>query len=452
MNGAGSSGPTAAALAARITGRTATRIADDIRRAVDSGVLRAGVRMPTIRALAAELQVSPTTVSEAWHQLTRAGVLRSAGRRGTFVVHPGGMSHLHTASGVITTHLGDGGPDPALLPPLDEAINAGLRAPGLHAHDFAYLTPELLRAVRRTWPFEPEAWTSTEGGSHASFLAISVLADRGGPIALEQPTTPRVHTLLHHRRVPVLEVPWDAHGPQPQELRKALEAGATAFVVQLRGHVPTGLRVTERRLAEMVAVLRDFPDVIVFEDDNLGPLLRDPDPSMGAELPGRVLKVRSYTPAFGLDLRTGVLAGPEPLIRAVNLARGMAGVWTSRILQNALAHLLTDPVTARHVARAGRRYRSRRGSLVSALARHGVHVDGEEGLIIWVPVHSEEDAVERLASVGVVSGPGAPCWFGTPPRPYIRVPTSLLPDGGGAQVNQLAEVIAEVADPDGSVA
>jgi DNA-binding transcriptional regulator YhcF (GntR family) len=50
-----------------------------------SGDLPAGTRLPTVRALAAELGVSHGTVARAYKELEADGVLVTEGRRGTFV-------------------------------------------------------------------------------------------------------------------------------------------------------------------------------------------------------------------------------------------------------------------------------------------------------------------------------------------------------------------------------
>ena len=53
---------------------------------VASGVLRVSARLPTIRQLAGDLGVAPGTVARAYAELEAAGVVRTDGRRGTFVV------------------------------------------------------------------------------------------------------------------------------------------------------------------------------------------------------------------------------------------------------------------------------------------------------------------------------------------------------------------------------
>ncbi|WP_238438660.1 GntR family transcriptional regulator, partial [Frankia nepalensis] len=66
--------------------RSARGIAGSVSRLVSAGTLPAGTRLPTVRELATELGISPTTVSQAWRTLARAGVISPRGRAGTFVL------------------------------------------------------------------------------------------------------------------------------------------------------------------------------------------------------------------------------------------------------------------------------------------------------------------------------------------------------------------------------
>ncbi|MFD0523044.1 GntR family transcriptional regulator [Paractinoplanes durhamensis] len=68
--------------------RSARGIAAAVGRLVSAGSLPVGTRLPTVRDVARELGVSPTTVSEAWRSLTRAGAIQTRGRSGTFVATP----------------------------------------------------------------------------------------------------------------------------------------------------------------------------------------------------------------------------------------------------------------------------------------------------------------------------------------------------------------------------
>lgn len=63
---------------------------DQVRSAVEAAVadgsLAPGTRLPTVRALAANLGLAPNTVARAYRELEARGLIVGRGRRGTFVV------------------------------------------------------------------------------------------------------------------------------------------------------------------------------------------------------------------------------------------------------------------------------------------------------------------------------------------------------------------------------
>jgi len=60
-------------------------IAEQIR----SGVLAVGTRLPSVRGLAQGLDLAPNTVARAYRELEAAGLVETAGRRGTVVAVTG---------------------------------------------------------------------------------------------------------------------------------------------------------------------------------------------------------------------------------------------------------------------------------------------------------------------------------------------------------------------------
>ena len=61
------------------------QIMDEVRRAVVVGTLKAEDPLPSVRELAAELVVNPRTVSQAYQELEREGVIYVRRGQGTFV-------------------------------------------------------------------------------------------------------------------------------------------------------------------------------------------------------------------------------------------------------------------------------------------------------------------------------------------------------------------------------
>ncbi|MDT8913400.1 PLP-dependent aminotransferase family protein [Amycolatopsis sp. PS_44_ISF1] len=433
-------------LTARIGERTGRGIAGAVSGLIRDGEVLPGARLPTVRALAAELSVSPTTIAEAWAQLRAAGLIGTGRRRGTTVLAPPpGPAAARSFEGWRTIDLEHGRPDPALLPPLEEAVAAGVRMERSNSSAKDFITPRLRAAVDPAWPFPAEDWTVAAGGHEGVTLACQALARPGDVIAVEEPTAPWLLEVLRRSRIHVVPVRCDEHGPQPESLTDALTHRPAAFVYQPRAHVPLGHSVPAERIAALAAVLdsaRSAP--VVIEHDDLGPLASGPALSLGTHRPDRVLLVRSYCTAFGPELRSCVLAGAAPVVARVRELRASGPIWSSRILQDAQAFLLTDAATGVLLRRARGRYAERRAALADALAGHGIRARTDDGLALWVPVPDETRTLVTLAANGVSAGPGRRCHARPTSASHIRVAIGQLPDDPGL-VTDLATMIATAA-------
>lgn len=85
---------------------------------INSGTLAVGTKLPTVRALAEQLDLAANTVARAYRELEAAGLLDTRGRAGTFVASSGDVSRhkLQRAAATyaaVARDLGIG-PDEAL--------------------------------------------------------------------------------------------------------------------------------------------------------------------------------------------------------------------------------------------------------------------------------------------------------------------------------------------------
>ena len=65
------------------------QLADQVRFAVAAGRLVVGERLPSVRVLALEVRVNPNTVSRAWRELARDGVVETRRGEGVYVAQGG---------------------------------------------------------------------------------------------------------------------------------------------------------------------------------------------------------------------------------------------------------------------------------------------------------------------------------------------------------------------------
>ncbi|SEG85252.1 DNA-binding transcriptional regulator, MocR family, contains an aminotransferase domain [Nonomuraea solani] len=439
----------AAWLAQRIADPSARGIAAALTDLIRDGSVTAQTRLPTVRGLARELRVSSGTVAEAWSELRRHGMIRTDRRRGTIVLGPPDVPRPIRYERI--GHWGDrlaidltiASPDAALLPPLESALIAAASAEGLNDYARETITPRLRAAVEPGWPFPAREWLAVGGGYEGVQLLCQTTALPGERIAIEEPTAARLLDILETIGVRIIPVACDENGPIPAALDRALRARPVAFVYQPRGQSPCGHAVTPERSAELAALLEPTTTLIV-EDDGIGELSVSPMVSMGTRFPGRTVLVRSYSKSHGPDLRIAVMGGAADAVERVRVLRSFGTGWTSRILQDTLAHLLGDAGARETVTRARGVYAERRARLAAELAARGVRTGGRDGLVLWVPVRDEPAALVTLAAHGISVAPGSRYVIGPAPSAHLRLATARLTDDP-AELAALADVIALAA-------
>lgn len=332
-----------------------------------------------------------------------------------------------------------GNPDTALLPPLAPAFAwaaaEGDREPVLYGH--APVEPELARLARAELdadgvPAGPVAAAS--GSLDAIERVLAAHLRPGDTVAVEDPGWGSLLDLVPALGLRTVPVGLDDEGPLPDDVRRALEAGARALIVTDRAQNPTGATVGAARARALRAVLRAHPQTLLVEDDH-GHRIVDLPLHPLAGVTRHWAFVRSAAKAYGPDLRFAVLTGDDVTLDRVRGRQRLGPGWVSRITQRAVLWLMAEAaVDARAVAEA---YGSRRDALIAALARRGVEARGRSGMNVWVPVPDETGAVARLLHAGWAVAPGARFRIGSPPG--IRITVSTLAE---EEIEGLADSIA----------
>ena len=434
-------------LATALEDRSARGIAATVGRLIRSGALDPGDRLPTVREIASQIGVSPTTVGEAWQALAAAGAIESRGRAGTFVRQGSGphgperYQRITRGPGVYSHDLSTGIPDPALLPDLDRARSLADQGDLTTNYFDDPVDPGLLTALEDLWPFPAQRITVVDGCLDALDRITSVLVRFGDRVLVENPTFPPLLDLLGDLGAEVVAVDLDEHGPVPDSLAAGLELHPVALFLQPRAHNPTGIAMDEIRAKELAALLADAPDVIVVENDHAAEISAAPLHSLGVSLPDRTVHIHGFSKSHGPDLRLAAIGGSAAVVGAVVSRRRLGPGWSSRILQRLLAAMLTDDATVRAVERARDEYATRRARLASALAVRGVATGGSDGIHLWIPVADEQTALVALASRGIGASPGGPFATGPVEGDHIRVTAGLVADG----FDELADMLADAA-------
>jgi DNA-binding transcriptional MocR family regulator len=432
-------------LAQRLQGSTAKALGSGLTQLIDGGELAPGAHLPTIRDFARAAGVSPGTVMSAWSRVRDTGRLSTRRRGGTVVADlradfRADVAPARLAQDWSQVELSMVTPDPELLPDLTAAVSAALGTPDLHAAERAYITPRLLRCVQTSWPFDAQAWNVVGGGSEALVLATAAAAS-GGRIAVEEPVSPGYLDILRTLGIEPVGVSADEQGPTVASVTAALRSGVAALVLQPSGAYALDGALTADRAAEIALLTSQLaPDTWIIEDDSAGPL-SDVEPiTLGNHLPDRVIRVRSYCKAYGIDLRTAVLGGCTELVDKTVRLRSFGMASNSRVLQNALTALIEDESTADAMVRARAAYRHRRQAALAAFVKVGLSATASaNGFVVWVQVPDETSALINLARQGIVVAAGSKSFI-APPRGMLRISVLQLPDNP-SQVDDLAVAV-----------
>ncbi|SFI33177.1 MULTISPECIES: aminotransferase class I/II-fold pyridoxal phosphate-dependent enzyme [Microbacterium] len=393
-----------------ITGTSAAEIADSVRALVDSGRVVPGEALPPVRTLADRLGVNRNTVVAAYRLLGQAGTVETLGRGGTRVASPAPLAVEGYAQDSVLRDVGDGNPDPALIPDPSRALTALAGRPILYGEPV--IDPDLERWAR-DWMTpdvaDPAALrlTVTGGAVDAMERLLAQALVRDDAVALEDPCfLSGIRTVRLGGYRPVA-VPVDEEGMTVEGLRAALAQGVRAVICTPRAQNPTGASLTAERAAQLRAVLADHPYVLVIADDHFSMLTRQPYHSIIGPEHRRWALVRSVSKFLGPDMCLAVTASdPETADRlAMRLSPG--STWVSHLLQRLAVALVTDPAVMAAVDRAGEHYLRRNRAFAARLTALGVPCDAGDGLSLWVDVDGPAGpVVERLMRRGWLARAG----------------------------------------------
>ncbi len=426
-----------------IKGSTAVEISTSIESAIRRRSLAPDAPLPTVRACAETLGVSPATVASAYRILRDRGLIVTRGRRGTAVSpQPPVVLSLPTAVPRGVRDLANGNPDRTLLPELEPALAAV--EPRQRLYGEPMISTGLIDWIRRDLArdgIDARQVSIVSGALDGLERVMQVHLRQGDPVAVEDPAFTGTMGLLHAAGHVPIPVEVDDFGMLPSALGSALSEGARAVVITPRAQNPTGAALTAERADALRDVLAAHPEVLVLEDDHAGPVCGADAVTLttGRE---RWAIARSFSKALGPDLRVAALAGDELTIARVEGRQLLGMRWVSHILQELVLTLLRSRGMKSTLRDARVTYTRRRRALIEALAERGIEATGRSGLNVWIPVPEESAVVSRLLEMGWAVSAGERFRIATPPG--IRVTTASLPE---QDAPAFAEALAAALTP-----
>ncbi|MDQ3504985.1 MAG: PLP-dependent aminotransferase family protein [Actinomycetota bacterium] len=378
------------------------QVANRVRELVSTGVLRPGVRVPSIRALAADAGLARGMVESAYDQLIAEGWLTARRGAGTYVAEVGHLpaAAVATATTAATTaatatstenrppaSAGAARPGPVQFdtgtPWLDPRHNAGWRRawrevsaaqipPGYpDPAGIPELRAELAGYVARTRGLSCSVSEVlvTGGATHGLALLLDVLGP--GAVAIEDPGYRAAVAVAEQAGRLVVDVPVDVEGIDVRALRTNSTGIRVVYVTPAHQH-PLGITMSAGRRVALLAEAKRRAALVV-EDDYDSEFRYDvaPLPALAALDRDRVVYLGSASKSVHPGLRFGWMVAPPELIRAMVERRAARHDHPAWPVQRAFLAMLREGHVDRLVRSARRVYAQRSEIVVRALSPYG---------------------------------------------------------------------------------
>jgi DNA-binding transcriptional MocR family regulator len=431
------------------------QIAGGLAHLIDSGAIRAGQRLPSVRQLARELVVSSSTVVESYERLVAKRLLVARRGAGFFVTK---RDQVDSAPRNFTPPV----------PAIDSAwllsevfadqrvpIKAGcgwlpnrlldgeglrlaerrlIRAPGHqqvgYGHPYGYtLLRQTIADNLQRWALDvsPDQVLTTHGATQALDIIMRTIVHPGETVLVENPGYCNLIAMLKLARVKVVGVPRITSGVDVD----ALDALARmhrpkAFFTNPILQNPTGTSYTPACAMRVLQVAERHGFWIV-EDDLYRELALPTDPMLAA-LDGldRVIYVSGFSKTIAPSLRVGYIACAPALARKLVHTKMIMALTSSEITERLVHITLTEGRHRKHVERLSACLLESQGRLNARLESAGLtpFAPARGGMFSWASLDRPDLDTRAIADLALAKGiwlaPGEFFFLSKPDRPWFR--------------------------------
>lgn len=329
-------------------------LAEQFARAIEAGTLPASSRLSPHRRLADELGISVQTVSRAYEELTRRGLVSGEVGRGSFVLAAGAEArqpYLPDRSGELI--------DLSILKPICDLRHLDKMREGfawlaenLSAPAALSFRPNIVmprhRIVAAEWlarcgiAADPADICITNGATPAITVAMMSVAPPGSAVAAEALTHHTLMPLCGYLGVQLEGIPMDEEGMLPEALEESAQrVKLRAIYLQPNVINPIASLMTEERRRAIVEVARRH-DFAIIENDVLNLLVENRPASFVALAPDRTLHINGFTKITMPGLRAAYLVSPPRFSTAVANRHLVADWMATPAIVELLSHWIAD--------------------------------------------------------------------------------------------------------------
>jgi DNA-binding transcriptional MocR family regulator len=464
------------------------QVATSIAELIESGVLRPGDPLPSVREFSRQRSLSITTVLQGYYALETRGLIEARPRSGFYV-----QTHLPsvllepeissppsdpasvTVRELVMMVLRDAG-NPRLIPLGAAHPNPTLTATGKLNRILAALTrqsrdvgasydippgPEPLRAqiarraVTTGCNLSPDDIVMTSGCSDAMNLCLRAACRPGNTVALESPICFDTLQYLEVLGLKALEIPTHPRdGISLEALRFAIaQMPVHACIVISNFNNPLGSCIPDDNKRELVRLLA-VHDIPLIENNVFGEICFDGPPPTVAKAydrKGLVMLCSSFSKDLCPSYRVG-WAVPGRFKHEIEWLKYITSIAVPTLPQLAIAEFMASGAHSYHLRRIRQAYARSVAGLLQAVSRyfpHSVRVTRPSGgFVVWVQLPETVDSLALYRSAlteGIAITPGG---LFSPTNGYhnfIRLNAAHWSEKTERGIRRLGELIASSA-------
>ena len=437
-----------------------------IRGEIESGILRDGEKLLSIREEARFSNLSINTVINAYEILMEEGLIKSLERGGFYVckgvlemiggetVNPEHLSESYSSTARETGERLDqlyerllhvdpsfasAAPGPDILP--SKQLN--YIASGLNRSWLEYNNPEGDYSLRKRitvvnremdGPAAPDDIVITNGATEALTIVLKTLLKPGDKVALESPSYFNYFRQLSSMGISIVEIPAGKDGINHNILEDEIKKQKIRMIItQANVQNPTGITMNDSSKQELTAIAEKF-GIFLVQDDVYGDLsfspFRPKNLSYFSDYDGIII-ISSCSKSIAPGLRVGWIRSPyyAKYFAEEKLCISMD---TSHPAQSILTAYLGTKEHRRHLNMIRKVLEKRVDThlryLSEILPEGSVVRKPHGGCLLWIALPENIDAVkvfEKAAGKGLITAPGAIFTASRYFNNYIRLNTGF---------------------------
>ncbi|MCY8186031.1 PLP-dependent aminotransferase family protein, partial [Bacillus inaquosorum] len=390
---------------------------------IRSGLLEEGSKLPSVRSLSKQLEVSLVTAVKAYKQLEQDGFATSIQGKGTFVkakisekkkveaipsydwqlslqdyLPRSQFARYHIAPQKV--HLSSSMIDPKLLPnryfehEVQQVLSENPELLSIYGNVQGdnQLRSEMSAYLKRSGVTStPENILVTSGLQQSIDLVARTFVGPGDVVVMEAPTYPGAIDIFRGRGATILTVPVDKDGMRIDILQNVCEKHKPKVIFTIPTfHNPTGFVMSLKRRKQLLDIAGSIHSIIV-EDDPCSEIYFEKKPPVtlkSMDQFGNVIYLRGLSKTIAPSCRIGILTASGSIFNRLLAAKANADLGSPLLTQKAILPLINSKRMIDHSKKLRTALKIRRDlalDLLTSLSPEGVSwTIPEGGLNLWI--------------------------------------------------------------------